>query len=756
MRIRNQVQLLLRALSTPPKPGGGGAIGYHGARVFLLLALAALVTVLFPRVAGVNVARYALGTVAATDVLAEVSFPVQKTPQDLERERIEAAAAVLPTFDSDPNASDSMVTAVGRLMDQIESAAAAGDGGSLLRSLFAGINITLNEQQLALLLDAGLRTDLRVGLSTGLGGDGSARPRVIEGWGSQYASMGRFFSLEPGEAAQPVDIDQVQTAGDLFESVSRQMPTSLQTPPGLALTRLILIRNLKANYTPNVAVTEAERAQARRAVPTLKANVIAGEAIVRANQQIGDIEIERLEAYREHRRNEGIVDQEGLDLSTLLGSFLLATTLFAIYGLIVLLFRPAIYQDFRWLSLHALLIAAFFGVATVIAGQGFPTQLLPVAFVALTVAVLWDGRVALALAAILAVLAGALPPFASGSILTTTLVAGAAAALSVRVVRRRSQFWIFVGIITAAYAVTEVAFGLIQGASGTAILTDVGWGAVSATASALAAMGFLSLFEWYTGITTDQTLLEWADPNRPLLGRLSREAPGTYAHTIGVANLCEAAAGAIGANGLLCRVGAYYHDVGKVVKPQYFIENQPSGRNPHDKLKPATSATIVREHVTEGLKMAIEERVPEVICDFILEHHGTQEIGFFFQKALEEAEDSDDPDVRAFSYPGPRPRSRETAILMLSDSLESATRALKDPTPERISDLVESVVNGKMKDGQLDDAPLTLKEIRLIKDQLIKVLSGMYHQRIDYPSTKHLTEAPTEQPIAGTARATGR
>lgn len=735
------------ALSTPPSRGGA-ALAFHGARLALLLGLAGLVTILFPRIGGIDVARYEQGTVAEEDVIAEFAFAVLKSASDLERERIEVSAGVPPTFNVHPTAADSMSAAIVRFLDEVEASGAVGTRADV-QALFTDLGITLNQEQLNLVLDIETLGDLRAGLISAIDGVGDEKPGVIEGWGSQYAGVGRFVAREVGQEDRVVDISEVLTTGDFFETVERQMPAAFQTPAGQSLTRLILIRHLTPNFVLNDAVTQADRAQARRAVPLTKANIMTGEAIVRANQQIGPVELERLEAYREQRRNLGLVDSEGFDLSTSIGSFLLAGTLLALYAIVVLLFRPSVYNDFSWLSLHALLAASFFAVALVIGRQGFPSQLLPVAFVALTVAVLWDGRLALALSAVLAVIVGGLPPFSEGSVLTTTLVAGAAAAMAVRVVRRRSQFWIFVGIITAAYAVTELSLGLIQGQPGAAILAAIGWGAVSATASALAAMGFLSLFEWYTGITTDQTLLEWADPNRPLLGRLSREAPGTYAHTIGVANLCEAAAGAIGANGLLCRVGAYYHDVGKVVKPQYFIENQPSGRNPHDKLKPGTSASIVREHVTEGLRMAREEGVPELICDFIAEHHGTQEIGFFYEKALEEAEDPASVDRRAFSYPGPKPRTRETAILMLADSLESATRALQDPTPERISDLVESLVDGKIDKGQLDDAPLTLKELRLIKDQLAKVLSGMYHQRIDYPATKHLTEAPTDQPAAG-------
>jgi putative nucleotidyltransferase with HDIG domain len=223
------------------------------------------------------------------------------------------------------------------------------------------------------------------------------------------------------------------------------------------------------------------------------------------------------------------------------------------------------------------------------------------------------------------------------------------------------------------------------------------------------------------------------------------EASGTYAHTINVANLAEAAATAIGANELLTRVGIYYHDVGKMLKPRFFVENQPGGRNPHDKLKPRLSASIVREHVAEGERLAREEGLPEVVTRFIPEHHGTQLIGFFYEKALEE--EAEEPDQAEFRYPGPKPRSKETAIAMLADSVESATRALQDPSPERVRDLVRTIVDGKIRDGQLAESPLTLREIDVIQGQFAKVIAGMYHHRLDYPATKHITESqdPTDE-----------
>jgi hypothetical protein len=254
-------------------------------------------------------------------------------------------------------------------------------------------------------------------------------------------------------------------------------------------------------------------------------------------------------------------------------------------------------------------------------------------------------------------------------------------------------------------------------------------------------MGFLPLFESFTRITTDQTLLELADLNRPILKRLSLEASGTYAHSINVANLAEAAARAIDANPLLARVGAYYHDIGKIMMPQYFIENQARGRNPHDQLDPLRSASIVRQHVLEGRKLAEQARLPESVARFIIEHHGTQPIGFFYEQARQAAPEAE-IDPAPYSYPGPRPQTKETVVLMLADSVESAAKVLPEPTPARIRALVERIVERKLELGQLEDAPLTLRELSRVQDQFVAVLTGMYHHRIDYPTAPLLPEEP--------------
>jgi cyclic-di-AMP phosphodiesterase PgpH len=226
-------------------------------------------------------------------------------------------------------------------------------------------------------------------------------------------------------------------------------------------------------------------------------------------------------------------------------------------------------------------------------------------------------------------------------------------------------------------------------------------------------------------------LLSWTDLNKPLLRRLSLEAPGTYAHTAAVANLAEAACNAIGADGLLARVGMYYHDIGKLRKPQHFIENQPRGRNPHDKLKPSTSAAIIRNHVREGLELADEYGVPKELFPFISEHHGTLPIAYFLEKARER-----DGVVNPveYMYPGPLPQSVETAICMLADGAEARVRSLHDPTPASIAEAVDAIVQRRLEDGQLRESPITLRQLTIVRDQFVRILTGMYHGRVEYPA----------------------
>jgi len=674
-------------LSRPPGNRWPDGAMHHGSRLLLFVLLAVSVTLLLPPSSGLQVAGYEVGMVSEEDVIASLSFGVPKTLEELQLERSSAAAAVPPTFVLDPAAAAMMESVLEGFFERIAEVEVRDDPGEALDRLLAGFGLSISESARDLLLDPDAREQL---LDAALRSVRELMPEGVLGEisGLDPASTGRILVVSPEGGERYIARDSVLSSSEFYEAAAQFLPDEAGSEVN-ELLRFALIRFMDPTLRYDPAATEEDRNAARRAVAVLKANVVQGEAIVRANQQLGQSEVERLRAYEEALRTQGQLDDPGLRVSRLAGAATLNLLILSVFGFLVFFFRPEIYGNYRWMLLLGVLVLSFAGASGIIARNEFPPELLPIAFVSLATAVLWDGGLALVLATTLAVVIGAQGTFQSVNAWLPVFVGGAAAALSVRAVRRRAQTWIFIAIIVTAYAAVLVALGVVVGRDAQRIATSMAWAGGNSIVSAILAMGFLPVFEWFTRITTDQTLLEWADPNRPLLKRLSMEAPGTYAHSINVANLAEAAANAIGANGLLCRVGVYYHDVGKVLKPQYFIENQPTERNPHDKLKPGTSASIVREHVTEGIRLAEEAGLPDVLIDFIPEHHGTQEISFFFEKAKQDAEGTDgEPDSDAFRYPGPRPRSKETAIVMLADSVESATRTLKDPTPDRVRDLI--------------------------------------------------------------------
>ena len=744
-RAEGESGSVLHRLSGKPGVSWGERIRHHGARILLLVALAVLLTSLFPPTSRVSVEVPPEGGVASEDVMAEIAFNVPKTPAELERDQRLAMEAVPPTFVYRPAAADSVSARLDRFFDGLDAAAEAGDTLRVGEALRRG-RIAATPSQMRYVLDDETRSAFR---QAAMRAAEEILPLGVVDPARLLDLTTETVTVRRAEEEESIEAENLVTSAELYASAVEFLPGDLP-PEAQELLRLMLISHLEHNLVLDVVETERDRNAARESVPVNKGEVLERQVIVRAGDPIGPETYERLEAYYAAlgaRDGGGLGD---LDVAALVGTGLLNMMLLSIFGLLVFFARPEVYANYRWLLLLAVLTAAYFGAAAVIDRGGLPAEALPIAFVALPVSVLWDTRMALLLVLVLAAVTGTLAPFSSYGLVLALMGAGAAASMSVRAVRRRSETWVSIAIIALAAGLVLLAHGLatarplVEVARGAAVFTG------NATASALLAMGFLWLFELFTGITTDQTLLEWADPTRPLLRNLAMEAPGTYAHTISVANLAESAATRIGANGLLCRVGMLYHDVGKMLKPHYFVENQPDGRNPHDKLKPETSAAIVREHVTEGVRLAREAKVPEVVVQFITEHHGTQRIGFFYEKAREESEDG--IDVARFSYPGPRPRSKETAIAMLADSCESAARAMQDPTPERVRDLIDTIVQGKISEGQLDEAPLTLREIALVKDQFVSVLSGVVHRRIEYPETKHLTDSD-RKPVGGASGA---
>ena len=746
MSVPQRAEEFFDTLSGPPAKAWTSSALHHGARIAVLLGLVLLVQFLFPVAPVPDFPVLEKGMVPDEDVIAQVTFPIPKTDAELAQEQQEAARSVVPIFTFDTTAVDSMSAQVQTFLAYVDSAAEAG-GSDLtvrarLREVLSAYGMPANDDAVALLRPPDNRLALRRALERAIE---TELPKGIAQSSDLEESRSAQLRVNRAGTEQLVDRDSVTTQQRFFELAARHVPFT--APSGLnEFQRLALIRFFEPSIRLDLAATDTARAYARQAVPRTKGTVVRGERIVAAHEQVQDRDIERLRAYQTHLMSTGNLGDAQFRVGRMVGAFLINLALLTIFGFLLYFYRPAVYQNFRHVSTIALMIALVLIGAAIIAGADAPAELIPIAFPALVVAALWDGRMALNMTLIIALLLTVQTPFLGLSSRLLLVIAGAAAALSVRVVRRRAQGLMLGAVVAGAYVLVTVALGLVRSQPIEEVIRAAAWGSVNGIASALLALGFMPLFEAFTRITTDQTLLELADLNRPLLKRLSLEASGTYAHSINVANLAEAAARGIDANALLVRVGAYYHDVGKIAAPQYFIENQARGRNPHDKLDPATSASLVRSHVIEGMKLADQAKLPDSVKRFIPEHHGTQSIDFFLDRAKKTCAAGESVDARDFAYGGPCPQTRETAILMLADSVESAAKVVADPTPENLRAMVDRIVEGKMVQGQLDETPLTLREITQIKEQFVAVLTGMYHHRIDYPPQ------PTRAAAASTAR----
>jgi putative nucleotidyltransferase with HDIG domain len=418
----------------------------------------------------------------------------------------------------------------------------------------------------------------------------------------------------------------------------------------------------------------------------------------------------------------------------IVGSFVVNLLLITMMVMSLRMFRPTIHDSGRALALLGGLVA--FQVVLAFAATNVrpeSPELVPIAFAGVVISTLFDRRLSLLTVVLLAVLIASQPSYHSPSSLPILIAAGASAALAVRSSLRRDQSYLWILIIAAVSSVAVTATGVAAGQPTVELLGGVIRAAATSVVSVIAAMLFVPFAERLTGRETHLTLLEWGDLHHPLLLRLSLEAPGTYNHTIALANLAEAACRAIGANALLARVGAYYHDIGKLAKPQFFVENQPRGRNPHDQLKPITSASIIRSHVDSGLELANEVRLPAAIKAFISEHHGTSTISYFMERAREP--DGTVPDQQAYVYPGPIPQTAETAVVMLADGVEAIARTLSNPTPERMREVIDRVVQQRLDQGQLREAPISMRQLSIVKREFARVLGGMYHARVEYPKT---------------------
>lgn len=490
----------------------------------------------------------------------------------------------------------------------------------------------------------------------------------------------------------------------------------------------ILRKVVQPNMVIDQEATDKLRQEARDAVEPVMYK--QGQNIVLARERVTANQMEML-------RSLGMLDNDTFDLNIYIGAFLLVMLSMMVLLIALILLDPELLASPKKLVLVMLVLCLTMG-ACVLAKEINP-YLTPALLGVMMLTGLIGARAGVAGCLTLTVLVSALLAGGDTSytseIVNLLFISFISGFLVVIVLRRKPyrQQVLLCGLLTGlSNMVIILTIGFMTNNSMGVVVSNALWSALSAVVASVLCIALDALMEAVFRLATPAKLLELSNPNQPILRRLMIEASGTYHHSIIVANLAEAAAETVGANPLLCRAGAYYHDIGKLKRPMYFKENQ-LGENPHEHTNPYISAAIVTAHTRDGVMLAQQYHLPQEIQDIIIEHHGDTPVMYFYHKALKQAE-GQAVDIADFRYDGRRPQSKESAIIMLADTVEAAVRSMPDPTPKAIEEFIAKLVRGKIDDGQLNDAPLTLQDISKICRAFTTVLQGVFHERIEYPS----------------------
>jgi putative nucleotidyltransferase with HDIG domain len=480
---------------------------------------------------------------------------------------------------------------------------------------------------------------------------------------------------------------------------------------------------IRPNLFLNEEETEKRRQEAISSVNKVERTIQIGQIIIRKGDIVTSEDIAILNAL-------GLQNPK-INFSNIIGIILITTICFSLLILYLNYYYPDIYKDINkliLLSIICIFIVLFAKITLQVSGY-----LIPIASASMLIAISLNFEIAILVTVILSFLISFIP----GGEMNYTIVlivSGIVSIYSIRSATQRSSLTRAGLMIAGVNIVAISALGLINNENYYLILKDNLWGILNGFLAVILTIGILPFLESFFDITTSFKLMELSNPNQPLLKKLIVEAPGTYHHSIVVGNLSETAAEEIGGNGLLARVGALYHDIGKIKRPYFFIENQEAYKNIHDDLEPSLSALVIASHVKEGVELANKNKLPKDIINIITQHHGTGLITYFFHRALQENGASvEEVAEENYRYSGPKPQTKETAIILLADSLEAATRTLTNPTPSRIKNLVKEIIQKNLENGQLEECDLTLKDLDKIGDSFSRILTGMFHSRVEYP-----------------------
>lgn len=664
-----------------------------GLRYLMILAAILFICFILPKQARFKF-EYDKGKIwTQSDLISPFAFAIQKTPEHLERDRQEILKTVKPVYRLN---ADRYAEALRSYDAEFQQNYAAPNRADYV----------LGRNLLAEVYERGLLEPLK-----------------------RYQRFEKDYNLLllSNQTAQERNMAEVFDLASAKLFIKNRLTFVNVTDPQILYN--ILIRHLELNYLPDERLNKKIESEALNNVSPFAGMVQKGELIIANGDVINAESFQKLESLRIAFEGDPLLRANRQWL--FLGQFFIVSLVIALLMFFLDLFRKDIFQDQRKLALILLVICGMLAILSWAIKLNISSlYFIPYCIVPIIIRILFDTRLALNIHLLVVLIASFLVPN-SFEFAFLQITAGMTAIYSIKKLVKREQFLISAILIFITYSVAYLGILLIKDAS----FYKIEWANFipfgSSVIITLLAYPLIYGFEKLFGITSEITLMELSNTNSPLLRDLAFKAPGTFQHSMQVANLAEAAIYKIGGNALLVRAGALYHDIGKMENPQYFIENQNTGTNPHDKLPYEKSAQIIIQHVYRGVEIARKNRIPELLIDFIRTHHGNTRVDYFYQSFLKNSPKKQ-VDEKVFRYPGPIPFSKETAVLMLADSVEAASRSIKNPDASSINDLVERIIDYKLEQNQLIDSDITLKDIQLIKQIFKTMLMGIYHVRLTY------------------------
>jgi putative nucleotidyltransferase with HDIG domain len=728
------------ANGTGPAENGNG--GIKGGRVILfrsilLILLILGITFLYPiEKIYLPLDIPGLGEVAPDDIISPFDYPIYKNPDELERERQVILANLKPVLKFDTSNTGLMRKEIRDWFDKLETIELTVLSAEEKLAEIKSSNPTLSESAINQVFSkrsyAQIKnTSLAVLDSLIAGGIVSDRNTLpLKNSGLVIVVYGDSSKIIMRENIP--DTNTVKT-----QAIERATALIGKNPEIAAAAGEIAVLFAKPNLVFDKQATEQNRITELANIKLTKGMVFSGEKVINAGERVSEFHRDVLVSLAKYRNQ--VNPGRGLweMLLPLIGRIFFVAFPIIFFYQYLYYFKKRVFASNGDLLLFGILFAGEVVLLNVIMAQSFLSQyLVPLAIASMLTTILFDEEIGVAITTSLAILVGVLSGFKL-DIAFVTFIVGVVGCYSVRRVRQRHDFYKPMLYLCLTYAGSVYLIESLKLTPIAQLWPHVALAITNGFISPILTIGLLPLFETAFGITTDITLLELSDLNRPLLKRLALEAPGTYHHSIMIGTLAEDAAESIEGNSLLARVGSYYHDIGKMLKPEYFVENQLDAGNKHEKLTPTMSAIILEAHVKEGVELAVRNGLPKSIIEFITGHHGTGIMTYFYNKAKQE--DDINAEVDEFRYPGPNPRSKEVAIVMLADSVEAASRTLDDPKPARIRSLVHRIFIEKMDSGLLENSDLTLRDIVKIENSFVRVLTAFFHRRVKYPERKEAT-----------------